>query len=166
MGVSLALLGIDIVLVGAGYRLFAPEHLFAEVEHFASMGVIILSMVVIAFYRARRNKETSLSILLLFLLPQVSISIVKYVIEESSRNSRRGFWSLLLLIIGAFLYASKIPERWLKGRFDFVGHSHMSWHICYFSGLYLMITDIYIQSFGSPHVLWDTGPSAVSSNPS
>ncbi|KNE71110.1 hemolysin III family channel protein [Allomyces macrogynus ATCC 38327] len=31
-------------------------------------------------------------------------------------------------IVGATIYASKVPERWWPGRFDYFGHSHQIWH--------------------------------------
>ncbi|KAL7753125.1 hypothetical protein RI367_001577 [Sorochytrium milnesiophthora] len=48
-----------------------------------------------------------------------------------------GWWGLYgwlvmigLYIGGAFIYASKIPERWAPGRFDLLLHSHQIWHVC------------------------------------
>jgi adiponectin receptor len=34
-----------------------------------------------------------------------------------------------LYLVGAFIYASRIPERWFPGAFDIVGHSHQIWHM-------------------------------------
>jgi len=30
---------------------------------------------------------------------------------------------------GAAIYASRIPERWMPGKLDLIGHSHQLWHI-------------------------------------
>lgn len=41
-------------------------------------------------------------------------------------------WLLLqgaLYILGAYIYASRIPEKWCPGRFDLVGHSHQIFHV-------------------------------------
>lgn len=35
-----------------------------------------------------------------------------------------------IYIVGAMIYALKIPERWIPGKLDFCGHSHQIWHIC------------------------------------
>lgn len=32
-------------------------------------------------------------------------------------------------IVGAYIYATKIPEKWFPGKFDYWWHSHMIWHI-------------------------------------
>ena len=35
------------------------------------------------------------------------------------------------LILGVFFYITKIPERFLKGKFNLYLHSHVLWHLCY-----------------------------------
>lgn len=35
----------------------------------------------------------------------------------------------LLYIIGASIYATRIPEKWYPGRFDVVGSSHQIFHV-------------------------------------
>ncbi len=30
---------------------------------------------------------------------------------------------------GAAIYASRIPERWMPGKLDLIGHSHQLWHV-------------------------------------
>lgn len=40
-------------------------------------------------------------------------------------------WMLLqgaLYVIGAMIYAGRVPERWAPGRFDLVGASHQVFH--------------------------------------
>lgn len=44
--------------------------------------------------------------------------------------------SLLIYITGAFLYASKVPERWLPGAFDYIGCSHNIWHVAVLGGIF------------------------------
>jgi adiponectin receptor len=36
-----------------------------------------------------------------------------------------------ILVVGVVLFATKVPERFFPGRFDFWGHSHMLWHTAY-----------------------------------
>lgn len=43
--------------------------------------------------------------------------------------------SLLVYLGGAILYASKAPERWFPGMFDYVGGSHNIWHIAVLGGI-------------------------------
>ncbi|KIY92811.1 Adiponectin receptor protein 2 [Monoraphidium neglectum] len=34
-----------------------------------------------------------------------------------------------LYLVGAAIYASRVPERWLPGKLDLIGHSHQLWHV-------------------------------------
>lgn len=43
--------------------------------------------------------------------------------------------SLFVYFIGALVYASKVPERWRPGMFDYVGGSHNLWHIAVLGGI-------------------------------
>ncbi|KAI5788455.1 hemolysin-III related-domain-containing protein [Geopyxis carbonaria] len=36
----------------------------------------------------------------------------------------------LLYVVGAAIYAARVPERWAPGRFDLVGASHQIFHVC------------------------------------
>jgi len=38
--------------------------------------------------------------------------------------------------IGVIVYALRIPERWLPGKFDLIGHSHQLWHVLVIAGAY------------------------------
>lgn len=39
--------------------------------------------------------------------------------------------------IGALVYATRIPERWMPGKFDIAGHSHQLFHILVVAGAYV-----------------------------
>lgn len=43
--------------------------------------------------------------------------------------------SMLVYVAGAFVYASKVPERWCPGMFDYFGGSHNLWHIAVLGGI-------------------------------
>ncbi|KAI1828487.1 HlyIII-domain-containing protein [Xylaria intraflava] len=43
--------------------------------------------------------------------------------------------SLLVYVLGAFVYASKVPERWFPGAFDFFGNAHNLWHLAVLGGI-------------------------------
>ena len=38
--------------------------------------------------------------------------------------------------VGVIVYAWRIPERWLPGKFDLIGHSHQLWHVLVIAGAY------------------------------
>lgn len=43
--------------------------------------------------------------------------------------------SMFVYVAGAFIYASKVPERWCPGMFDYCGGSHNLWHIAVLGGI-------------------------------
>ncbi|KOS20800.1 Uncharacterized protein ESCO_004355 [Escovopsis weberi] len=43
--------------------------------------------------------------------------------------------SLLVYFGGAVIYASKVPERWYPGMFDYIGGSHNLWHAAVLGGI-------------------------------
>ncbi|KAL1884302.1 hypothetical protein VTK73DRAFT_3286 [Phialemonium thermophilum] len=43
--------------------------------------------------------------------------------------------SIFVYLCGAFVYASKVPERWRPGMFDYIGGSHNLWHIAVLGGI-------------------------------
>lgn len=44
--------------------------------------------------------------------------------------------SILVYLAGAFIYASKVPERWYPGAFDYIGGSHNLWHCAVLGGIF------------------------------
>lgn len=40
----------------------------------------------------------------------------------------------ILYGLGALLYALRIPERWMPGKFDIAGHSHQLFHVLVVAG--------------------------------
>jgi adiponectin receptor len=45
------------------------------------------------------------------------------------------FMSVAVYLCGACVYASKIPERWFPGMFDYFGGSHNLWHFAVLGGI-------------------------------
>jgi len=57
--------------------------------------------------------------------------------------------SILVYGLGAVLYASKVPERWFPGMFDYVGCSHNIWHVAVLGGIlfhYTAMQDMFSQA--------------------
>lgn len=58
--------------------------------------------------------------------------------------------SLFVYLLGACVYASKVPERWFPGMFDYVGGSHNLWHIAVLGGIlfhYTAMQDFFSHAF-------------------
>jgi adiponectin receptor len=43
--------------------------------------------------------------------------------------------SITVYLVGAFVYASRVPERWYPGAFDYIGGSHNLWHFAVLGGI-------------------------------
>ncbi|KAI2613536.1 HlyIII-domain-containing protein [Hypoxylon fragiforme] len=43
--------------------------------------------------------------------------------------------SLFVYVLGACIYASKVPERWYPGAFDYCGNAHNFWHLAVLGGI-------------------------------
>lgn len=58
--------------------------------------------------------------------------------------------SVLVYLFGALIYASKIPERWCPGFFDYVGGSHNIWHLAVLGGIlfhYTAMQELFAGAF-------------------
>ncbi|KAL2270883.1 hypothetical protein VTJ83DRAFT_254 [Remersonia thermophila] len=58
--------------------------------------------------------------------------------------------SLLVYLLGALVYASKVPERWYPGMFDYIGGSHNLWHVAVLGGIlfhYTAMQDFFSHAF-------------------
>lgn len=58
--------------------------------------------------------------------------------------------SLSVYVAGACIYASKVPERWCPGMFDYIGGSHNLWHIAVLGGIlfhYTAMQDFFADAF-------------------
>ncbi|KAL2264390.1 hypothetical protein VTK26DRAFT_4858 [Humicola hyalothermophila] len=58
--------------------------------------------------------------------------------------------SLAVYFLGACVYASKVPERWFPGMFDYFGGSHNLWHIAVLGGIlfhYTAMQDFFSHAF-------------------
>lgn len=67
-------------------------------------------------------------------LPMLQISLTRGVAQVAEFYSPIAM-SILVYLTGAFVYASKIPERWYPGCFDYVGGSHNLWHVAVLGGI-------------------------------
>ncbi|KAG9241300.1 hemolysin-III related-domain-containing protein [Calycina marina] len=58
--------------------------------------------------------------------------------------------SIAVYVIGAVVYASKIPERWCPGAFDYCGGSHNLWHFAVLGGIlyhYVAMQEFFTHAF-------------------
>ncbi|ETS88034.1 hypothetical protein PFICI_01862 [Pestalotiopsis fici W106-1] len=58
--------------------------------------------------------------------------------------------SLSVYVIGACVYASKVPERWFPGCFDYFGNAHNLWHVAVLGGIlyhYVAMQEFFAGAF-------------------
>lgn len=58
--------------------------------------------------------------------------------------------SVTVYLVGAIIYASKVPERWLPGWVDYAGGSHNIWHLAVLGGIlfhYTAMQDFFSGAF-------------------
>ncbi|PVH96526.1 HlyIII-domain-containing protein [Periconia macrospinosa] len=63
--------------------------------------------------------------------------------------------SMLVYFFGALIYASRVPERWLPGRFDYLGASHNIWHVAVLGGIilhYFAMQEMFSQAHLWSHI--------------
>ncbi|SCU94171.1 LAME_0F06414g1_1 [Lachancea meyersii CBS 8951] len=74
----------------------------------------------------------------------IMTGLIKFGVEESSQRVqlRFVFWEAIFYIAGAVVYGFRLPEAFLPGKFDYLGHSHQLFHvlvvlgsICHFRAL-------------------------------
>ncbi|KAK8049741.1 adipor-like receptor-like protein [Apiospora phragmitis] len=58
--------------------------------------------------------------------------------------------SLCVYVLGACIYASKVPERWCPGAFDYFGNAHNLWHVAVLGGIlyhYVAMQEFFAGAF-------------------
>ena len=53
-------------------------------------------------------------------------------------NTEKYLRGWLVLVAGGFIYATKMPERFFPGWFDYCGHSHNLMHVIVMVGTYIV----------------------------
>jgi len=58
--------------------------------------------------------------------------------------------SITVYLVGAFVYAGQVPERWFPGKVDYVGGSHNLWHFAVLGGIlfhYVAMQEFFTGAF-------------------
>jgi adiponectin receptor len=90
----------------------------------------------------------------------VSLGATGFVPILQLNMTRGGTWawefyapivkSITVYLVGAFVYASQVPERWFPGAFDYIGGSHNLWHFAVLGGIlfhYLAMQEFFAGAF-------------------
>ena len=119
-----------------------------------SMLVLVLSLITVVFSLNERFNQPHFKPLraLVFFTFAMSgvVPFVHWLIAQDWFSVSNLRFSLICIIsmavfyiIGAIIYAMRIPERWLPGKFDIHLHSHQLFHLCVVAGAVVHLQGIY-----------------------
>ena len=77
-----------------------------------------------------------------FLVPDAARA--QALLAPGSARAAEAAAAFYIVLGGATLYALKLPERLAPRRFDYILHSHMLWHVCYFAA-YSLLADVFVR---------------------
>lgn len=66
----------------------------------------------------------------------ISLKIMYFNVDFLQLMVPRVIIMYALCAIAFVIYAAKIPERWLTGKVDYIGHSHNWWHLFILAAFY------------------------------
>jgi len=75
--------------------------------------------------------------------------IVNHGLEYTASFYTPAIPSMLIYFVGAVVYAARVPERWLPGKFDYLGASHNIWHVAVLCGIvahYFAMQEMFSQA--------------------
>ncbi|XP_014662139.1 PREDICTED: membrane progestin receptor gamma-B-like [Priapulus caudatus] len=129
--------------VAIAYRAYAmPAMLlgttYATLYLYSCFAVCLLCTVVTCLSRlllehfkySKTLKIAAFCVMYFWVSAPVMYRLSLYAAEDPYANSHWVFRKqFVLAFVTCFLYATHIPERFMPGKFDFIGHSHMLFHM-------------------------------------
>jgi hypothetical protein len=138
VGISIALVGMEICLASHGFQVYGN----VWITLIAMIGVTSYTV----FRRLKTQQESPLWLLIVFVGAQGLLVLPMYPIGEYvqfGRLSALCVLSCISILLGLVSFVSKFPERVFRSRFDYVCHSHVNWHILYMLCFMLFFIDVY-----------------------
>lgn len=69
-------------------------------------------------------------------------------------------WQMFWMLCSAFFFGSEVPQRYLPGRCDFLGHSHQIFHVCVFLVAIKQLDAVYLEITTDSKLLYaDAAPT-------
>ncbi|KAK9903599.1 hypothetical protein WJX75_009680 [Coccomyxa subellipsoidea] len=98
------------------------------------MGLFTVSVTLLDFFQQQRFRAFRASLFATLGLWGIAPSVHMLLLHGSEPQVKLAFWHNLLMgaiyLLGAVLFALRVPERWKPGAFDLFFSSHQLFHIC------------------------------------
>ncbi|XP_061372001.1 heptahelical transmembrane protein 4-like [Gastrolobium bilobum] len=122
-----------------------PFFCFLYLGFITLMGIVTIFFSLLPFFNKSefRKYRASLFFLMGFsgLAPIIHKQILHWHHPEALQTTGYEILMGLLYGLGALIYATRIPERWMPGKFDIAGHSHQLFHVLVVAGAYTHYLD-------------------------
>ncbi|KAL2637197.1 hypothetical protein AAZV13_06G042400 [Glycine max] len=115
------------------------------------MGIATIVFSLLPFFQKSEFRKYRASLFFLMGFSGVAPIIHKLILHKHQPEALQttGYEILMGVLygLGAAIYVTRIPERWMPGKFDIAGHSHQLFHILVVAGAYTHYHDglIYLR---------------------
>ncbi|XP_027356938.1 heptahelical transmembrane protein 4-like [Abrus precatorius] len=128
-----------------------PFFCFLYLGFITLMGIATIIFSLLPFFQKSEFRKYRASLFFLMGFSGVAPIIHKLILHKHQPEALQttGYEILMGVLygLGALIYVTRIPERWMPGKFDIAGHSHQLFHILVVAGAYTHYHDglIYLR---------------------
>ncbi|KAJ1430382.1 AdipoR/hemeolysin-III-related [Sesbania bispinosa] len=128
-----------------------PFFCFLYLGFITIMGIASIAFSLLPFFQKSEFRKYRASLFFLMGFSGVAPIIHKLILYKHQPEALQttGYEILMGVLygLGAVIYVTRIPERWMPGKFDIAGHSHQLFHILVVAGAYTHYRDglIYLR---------------------
>ncbi|XP_020213614.2 heptahelical transmembrane protein 4 isoform X1 [Cajanus cajan] len=128
-----------------------PFFCFLYLGFITLMGIATIIFSLLPFFQKSEFRKYRASLFFLMGFSGVAPIIHKLILHKNQPEALQttGYEILMgvLYALGAIIYVTRIPERWMPGKFDIAGHSHQLFHVLVVAGAYTHYRDglIYLR---------------------
>ncbi|KAL2346487.1 hypothetical protein Fmac_000487 [Flemingia macrophylla] len=128
-----------------------PFFCFLYLGFITLMGIATIIFSLLPFFQKSEFRKYRASLFFLMGFSGMAPIIHKLILHKNQPEALQttGYEILMgvLYALGAIIYVTRIPERWMPGKFDIAGHSHQLFHVLVVAGAYTHYRDglIYLR---------------------
>ncbi|BDA50104.1 Heptahelical transmembrane protein 4 [Coccomyxa sp. Obi] len=98
------------------------------------MGLLTVCVTLLSFFQTQRFRTFRAALFATLGLWGIAPSVHVLLLHGSEPQVQTAFWHNLTMgaiyLLGAMLFALRVPERWSPGKFDLAFNSHQLFHVC------------------------------------